>query len=266
MSEILREIEAVDGSTFANTDRAVLGFQGNAANLSGPGPISAVTVTNAGSGYTSLPTLGTSGNGSGASLSPNMKALAATLQAAGSGYAPGDTITLTGGTHSAAIVITVDTVSSGAIATFHISTAGSYSALPTNPVAQGSTSGVGTGATFNITSWGLASVTVNSGGSNYDSGSALTATGGGGSGIAGTFTVTNAGNACTTTITLPSSANLPVDGSGVGTYGVFINPGQDCRWYVPKSSKTFNSFQVVLEPKDGSTAIAAGTFDWHLVG
>src|SRR5690606_4973534 len=105
-----------------------------------------------------------------------------------------------------------------------ISTAGSYSVLPSDPVAQGSTSGAGTGATFNINTWGLTAVTVSAGGTGYDSGSDVTFTGGGGSGgAAATITLgSQAGNAVTVPVAFAANANLPAE------YGVFVNPGQDC--------------------------------------
>lgn len=218
--------------------------------------IQSVTVTAHGS-YTTLPTLGTSGPGSGATLNPVMDALSGVVAAAGTGYVPADTITLTGGTasanailtvattqvvsaainsggsgynigdtivlaggtHTAAAVYTVDTVNgSGVIQTGHISsggsytvdassftqgstsgvgtgatfntvvygvntvtvsTPGSYTALPSNPVSQGATSGIGTGATFTM-SWALLSVVVSAGGSGYNSSSAFTVSGSGG--------------------------------------------------------------------------------------
>lgn len=73
----------------------------------------------------------------------------ATLYAAGSGYAVNDTITLCGGDATTAAVITVDTVSGSAIATFHVTTAGSYGALPLI-LEQASTSGGGSGAKFHL--------------------------------------------------------------------------------------------------------------------
>lgn len=73
------------------------------------------------------------------------------VAAGGSGYVIGDTITLAGGTFSTATVLEVLTVSSGAVVTVAIVNPGRYSAAPADPVAQGSTSGGGTGATFNMT-------------------------------------------------------------------------------------------------------------------
>jgi hypothetical protein len=75
----------------------------------------------------------------------------ASVQAGGSGYAVNDTITLAGGTTTQAVVLKVTSVSGGAVTGVIIQTAGNYSAVPSNPVAQAATSGGGTGATFNMT-------------------------------------------------------------------------------------------------------------------
>jgi hypothetical protein len=60
-------------------------------------------------------------------------------------------------------------------------TAGDYSVLPSNPVAQGSTTGTGTGATFTIL-WGLKGITVSNGGTGYDNNTTVSITGGGSTG------------------------------------------------------------------------------------
>ena len=75
----------------------------------------------------------------------------AAVQSGGSGYAVGDTITLTGGTAINQAVLTVATLSGSAVATVTVTYPGNYTAKPSDPVAQGSTSGAGSGATFNIT-------------------------------------------------------------------------------------------------------------------
>lgn len=72
---------------------------------------------------------------------------AVTLGNAGSGYQATDVLTLTGGAGTA-MQITVDTVSSGAIATFHVSTQPAYTVYPSNPASV--TGGHGSGATFNF--------------------------------------------------------------------------------------------------------------------
>lgn len=79
-------------------------------------------------------------------------ATAVAVAAGGSGYAVGDYITLAGGTSNPAILLCVTAVSSGAVSTVAIINYGNYSGtVPTNPVAQGSTTGGGTGATANVT-------------------------------------------------------------------------------------------------------------------
>jgi hypothetical protein len=79
------------------------------------------------------------------------QATSATVQAGGSGYAVGDTITETGGTAISNAVFTVATLSGSAVATVTVGYPGNYTVVPSNPVSQGSTSGLGTGCTLNIT-------------------------------------------------------------------------------------------------------------------
>lgn len=67
----------------------------------------------------------------------------------GAGFAVNDTLTLTGGTFTTAAVLTVTAVNgSGAITNVSVTTGGSYTALPANPLAY-TTNGSGTGATIN---------------------------------------------------------------------------------------------------------------------
>jgi len=91
--------------------------------------------------------------------------IAAAVAAGGTGYAVGDQITLESGPTTeppigAPAVLEVATVSGGVILTVDVVSqvinadpvlGGSYFAAQTNPVAQGSTTGVGDGATFNLT-------------------------------------------------------------------------------------------------------------------
>lgn len=76
------------------------------------------------------------------------------LNNAGSGYVAGEVITLAGGTITTAAKVRVLTVSSGAIATFTIDDRGLYAATVTS-LTQGSTSGSGTGATFNTATYAI---------------------------------------------------------------------------------------------------------------
>lgn len=76
------------------------------------------------------------------------------IASGGSGYAVGDTIvTALGGASGVAPTLTVNAVSGGVITGVDLTAPAciTSSAVPTNPVAQASTSGSGTGATFNLT-------------------------------------------------------------------------------------------------------------------
>lgn len=77
--------------------------------------------------------------------------VSATVAAGGSGYTVNDTITLAGGTFYSAAVLKVTSISGGAVTGVAVLAPGGYRAQPGNPIAQASTSGGGTGATFNAT-------------------------------------------------------------------------------------------------------------------
>jgi hypothetical protein len=133
--------------------------------------IGSLTVTTPGS-YTQSST--------NAAASPLFGALStSSIPAAGSGYVINDTITLAGGTFTQAAVLKVATVSSGGVATVTVVTPGNYSVLPANPVAQGSTSGSGTGATFDL-NWALVGATITNPGSGYTSAPTVTVSSGSG--------------------------------------------------------------------------------------
>jgi hypothetical protein len=120
--------------------------------------LASITQTSAGT-ITTIPSVSIVGG------SPNAPAIAQaqggvqgtpTVGAGGTGYAAGDTISLGNG-----VIVVVDTVSGGAVTSFFpINHAGANpgllvtGAVPSNPVAQLSTSGVGTGATVDLT-WGV---------------------------------------------------------------------------------------------------------------
>lgn len=66
----------------------------------------------------------------------------------GSGHAVGDVVPIAGGTSTTTASIRVTAVSSGVITGLEFAEPGVYSVKPSNPVAQGTSSGSGTGATF----------------------------------------------------------------------------------------------------------------------
>lgn len=219
-----------------------------------------------------------------------VKLVSCTIDNAGTGYAVNDVIELAGGTSTGSAAITVTTVGgSGEITGFIVSeggsytvtaasltqafttgsgtgavvggtvwgvatttptTAGVYSALPSNPAAQASTSGSGSGATFNLT-WGVHSAVVTAGGQDYTSAPTVTFSGGGGSGAAATAVVGAVGDPVTVNIEL--SDELPT-----ATYTVDATPDQASA--VSYGNKTTTSFDLTLTPVDGGTLVA-GTAD-----
>jgi hypothetical protein len=123
--------------------------------------------------YTTVPTVSFSG------VVPTIPATAfailgvigtPTVGAGGSGYAAGDTVLFPDG-----VVLVVDTVSAGAVTAWKSiitspSNPGNISSgsTPTNPVAQISSSGGGTGVTANLT-WGVVQVQMSNNGAGYAS-------------------------------------------------------------------------------------------------
>lgn len=149
----------------------------------------------AGTGYTSVPALALSAapvGGVNASAGASLAVFGTpTIGAGGTGHAVGDFVTYSNG-----VTIKVLTVTSGAIATFNpITTTGSNAgsvtgagtAVPANPLAQVSSTGVGIGSTANVT-WGLGAAVNVIPGSGYTVTPTATITGGGGSG--GSYTAT----------------------------------------------------------------------------
>lgn len=117
---------------------------GHAFGLS-DGSLGPVTLDTPGAWYTGAPTV---------TAPPAARHVsAAVIAAAGTTYAVGENITLANG-----VVLTVATITGGGgtgpIATVTVEEPGTYAgtgALPTNPQAQVSTTGLGTGATFTLT-------------------------------------------------------------------------------------------------------------------
>jgi hypothetical protein len=156
---------------FDNITQGVVGFNVTAGNYTVCPAAITLSAPTLGNGvqavaYPTLAVQGTPTNGTG-----------------GTGYAANDLVTLSNG-----VTLKVLTVSSGAIATVSVVNAGQVNAgqaVPANPVAQTSTTGNGSGATFNLT-WGLGQPTIQTGGQGYAT--APTATLVGGTGSAGSLT------------------------------------------------------------------------------
>src|SRR6266403_2112645 len=135
--------------------------------------------------YTTVPTITFSASpGVTATGTAVLHCNTAAIAAAGINYVVGDTIVLASG-----VVLQVSTVGGGGTITgISIINQGSVLAgpVPANPVAQTSTSGIGTGGTFNLT-WGLARINIVNPGSGYTVAPTITISGaGGGSAIAQT--------------------------------------------------------------------------------
>lgn len=133
----------------------------------------------------------------------NMQVSAATLDAAGTGYSAGDVVTISGGTKTTAATITVNTVTAGAITTFTLNTVANqlYTVLP-GTVGVAVTGGTGTGATFNL-AFDVETVTVTAGGAGYV-GASVTFVGSAVTTATGTATVTS-GAVASITVTSPGS-------------------------------------------------------------
>lgn len=153
----------------------------------------------AGTGYTSVPTLslpaptapGPNQGGIQATATASLAVIGTpTIGAAGTGYVVGDFVTFANG-----VTLKVATVSSGAVATWAAvstmgcsagSVVGNGVATPANPVAQVSTTGIGTGATATL-SWGLGPATITEPGFGYSASTPTVTMTGGGAGTGGSY-------------------------------------------------------------------------------
>lgn len=170
-------------SCFGSGASATVAAPGGTADLGFP--ITSVTLASGGSGYAKLgrvePVLSISGTGSGGAFTPTLTSsndacgiptwkIASVAVSKGTGYTNGEQLTVTvedGGTEVAAAVLTVETNRE-------------------EPTLSASASG-GLGAVFSVTlsenygsptTWGVASVSVTSGGTGYSDGSQLSFSGG----------------------------------------------------------------------------------------
>lgn len=150
--------------------------------------VAAITPT-PGTGYTSVPALligSAPAGGVNASAGASLVVVGTpTVVAGGTENAIDDVLTLPNG-----VQLKVLTVSSGAVTTVSVVNAGQITGastpIPTNPVAVTSTTGSGSGATFDLT-WGLGPVVGLIPGSGYTAAPSCTITGGG-DGSGGSYT------------------------------------------------------------------------------
>jgi hypothetical protein len=185
-------------------------------NISNGGTVTAITRTNAGSGYTTVPdvaiTAPTTAGGVQATATAQVVINGVTsIASGGTGYTVGDVLTVSGGTApSQTTQLTVATVSSGVITSVTITRFGTYTVTPTNPASV--TGGTGSSATFNL-NYAVQSgtFTITNAGSGYIEQPTITFSGGGGSGATA---FANVGG--TARVTVISSVMELATSSGVG--------------------------------------------------
>ena len=211
------------------------------------------------------------------------------------GYVVNDVLTLVGGTSTTAAQVTVNSVDGGGgILTFSISRVGVYTAEASTFTSTG---GTGTGATFKNAVWGVNAVTVSTAGAYTaapGNGAAQASTSGSGTGATfnpvfglGTAQITNSGNYTV----VPTGLTVTDTASGTGasiaaptlggngnpiytavslstppTYGVFVQPGMPAFTNVPPVTKFTSGFTVELTPTASGNTLAAGTFDVTVLG
>jgi subtilase family serine protease len=193
----------------------------------GPGPVTALNITNSNGGttpYTSAPTCALSGGaGTGATCTTSISGLvtALTKGASGSGYTSAPNCTISGGGGLGATCST--TLTGTAVSTVVLQSGGSgYTSTPTCTISGGG----GSGATCTVTeSVGVTGITLTAGGSGYTSNPTCTLTGGGGSPAA---TCASWINGVTTLSPEAYPAQVGWDfATGIGTvnaYNLVMNP------------------------------------------
>lgn len=151
------------------------------------GVVSALTLTNGGSGYTSAPLVSLDGGGSfGATaraiLTPTTVA-SATVTAGGSGFTSAPTVTVSGGGGSGAAFTAV--LAARTVASLAVTAGGTgYTSAPTVTISGGG--GSGATATAVLSGGAVVSLSLTNGGSGYTSAPTLSFSGGGGTGAAAT--------------------------------------------------------------------------------
>lgn len=271
-----------NGSPLARPDILVMMLQKSLTFAAQANAITAIGAITPGTGFRMIPALApTGGTGSGLqAVVTAMKAVGTPTvgSPAGTGYVNADTITLANG-----VVVTVATSAGGVPLTYTLTTPGSCGDfnMPTNPMPQVSTSGVGVGATVNIL-WGILSTQIiNSG--NYSVVPTLTITAPDGSGAGASFGALTLGGAGATifvgrastaaspfgvapSITQPALGNQTANvGSGaVGSYTVTATANQPA--FISCPFKRSDLYVVGVTPILAAASLVAGTLDVQVFG
>jgi hypothetical protein len=207
-------------------------------NISNGGTVTAITRTANGTGYTSKPTMvisaPTTAGGVQAIADFGMFISTVSIVGGGTGYTAGDVLSVSGGTFTTQGQLTVSTVSAGVITAVTVSVAGIYSVLTTNPISV--TGGTGSGATFNVTAWGLSSsgFVITNAGSGYVEQPTVTFSGGGGSGAAAYATVGSG----TTIKSIGATLDLSVDNTSSQAFRFYNSGGTGTAYWSAASGST----------------------------
>ncbi len=174
--------------------------------------VTSVSLTNAGSGYTSFPTVNISGAGAdGVTPTANAvgKITSIHVTAGGSSYTGTAAVQIIGGGGTGATATA--TMSGGAVTAINITNQGSgYTSVPTVYITDGSGQGVtGTGAAAAVNGVAITGITLNSKGFDYAS-PTVSLTGGGGSGA-------TASAIASTNLSLSSNRGITIEDSVGGT-------------------------------------------------
>jgi hypothetical protein len=206
------EIEITDGGTgYVNGDVLTLDFTTNGGGGSGvgvtytivnAGTVTGLTFTDNGSGYTSIPTITITGDGSLASADATLSITEVDITSGGSGYNSAPTISIDDPTTTEGVTTEVTPVISGTVTALNIDSEGSgYSKAPLVYIASPA-------ANADVTTTGgvITSVAITSGGAGYTSAPSVTFVdpNGTGSGATGTATVVNG---VVTAINITSTGN-----------------------------------------------------------
>lgn len=228
-------------------------------NISNGGTVTAITRTATGSGYTSFPSIAisapTTAGGTTATASVfTVGTTSATVASGGTGYTVGNIIsTNAGASQSSAATFTVTAVSSGVItAISSTGTGGSFTAIPTNPVAT--TGGSGSGATLNLSSFYIIGLSLLTAGSGYIEQPTVTFSGGGGSGAAAYATVGSF-----STIKSLGVGQLITSGANVTNTGfAFFTPNTAIPSFLIRESGGGDAFLVAGPGIGGASLYALG--------
>lgn len=154
------------------------------------GPLTGLTLTNGGSGYTSVPAVTiTGGGGSGAAATVQVSGISAiTVTNGGSGYISAPAVTITGGGGTSAVASATIT---GVVSSIRVNNPGSgYTSVPIVTITGGGGSGAAAVAT--VSGGHVTAITVTNRGSGYTSVPTVNITGGGGTGATATARITGA--------------------------------------------------------------------------